>query len=278
MRGEGSTAMPAKPFVSIVVPVYNEEALLADTLTALQEQDYGPYEIVVVDNACTDHSPQIARSMGVRVVTEPRKGVVHALRAGFAAVQGEIVALTDGDTRVPRDWLSRLVANLTRRPDVVAAGGIYAFYDGPLWLRYASLLVNRASWQLIGANMAVWRWAYESIGGLNPNVNLGWDAELGRKLRRRGRVVVDRRLVVRTSARRFQVALWRTWWRYFVNDLWLIFFGRPLFYDFADIRTVSRPQVPRWWPAAVMVLLVALTMVALAAMGPTAQAFGPGGA
>jgi glycosyltransferase involved in cell wall biosynthesis len=255
--------MPASPFVSIVVPVYNEEILLADTLAALQKQDYdGAYEIVVVNNACTDRSPEIARSMGVRVVAEQRKGVVHALRAGFAAARGEIVALTDADTRAPRDWLSRLVANLTARPGVAAVGGIYAFYDGPLWLRLSSLLVNRASWQLIGANMAVWRWAYESIGGLDPRVNLGWDAELGRRLRRVGGVAVDRRLIVRTSARRFQAAVWQTWWRYFVNDLWLTFFGRALFYDFADIRTVERSQVPRWWPA-VTVLLTALAVIAL---------------
>jgi cellulose synthase/poly-beta-1,6-N-acetylglucosamine synthase-like glycosyltransferase len=65
----------ARLHVSIIVSVYSEEYLLADSLAALQQQDYaGTYEIIAVDNASTDHSPDIARAIGVRVLEEPRKG------------------------------------------------------------------------------------------------------------------------------------------------------------------------------------------------------------
>ena len=57
---------------SVVVPAYNEEAFLPETLRSLRRQDYpGAYEIVVVDNNSTDATAEIARSFGVRVVSEP---------------------------------------------------------------------------------------------------------------------------------------------------------------------------------------------------------------
>jgi glycosyltransferase involved in cell wall biosynthesis len=255
--------MSPQPSVSIVVPVYNEALLLADGLASLQRQDYaGLYEIVVVDNGSTDRSAEIARAMGVRVVKEPRKGVVHALHTGYGAVHNDIIAATDADTRVPSDWLSRLVARLTAQPNVVAVGGIYTFYDSPVWLRWASLLTNQLNRQLLGMNMAMWRWAYESIGGVDTAVNLGWDAELGRRLQRIGRVVIDRKLVVETSARRYEVAgLWSSLLRYRINDWWLALAGRPLFYSFSDIRNPSPLRPIRSWPLVAIAALVLALLI-----------------
>jgi peptidoglycan-N-acetylglucosamine deacetylase len=266
---------PSRPFVSVVIPAYNEEYVLADCLTALEQQQYdGPYEVIVVNNASTDHTPEIARSKGARVVDEPRKGNVHALRAGLAAAQGEIVACTDADTRASPDWICRLVSHLTAQPGVVAAGGIFAFYDGPAWLRLGSLLVNQMGWHLQGVNMAMWRWAYEQIGGLDPMVNFGADAVLGLRLRRLGRVVIDRRLVMRTSARRFQAALWKTLWLYWINDLWLALFARCLFYSFPDIRILPAPRPARRRWALAGVVLAVFALLAFSALSPGAQVFG----
>jgi glycosyltransferase involved in cell wall biosynthesis len=250
--------MSTKPSVSIVVPVYNEELLLADSLASLQQQDYtGDCEIILVDNGSTDRSAEIARAMGARVVKEPRKGVVHALHTGYGAVQSDIIASTDADTRVPADWVSRLVVGLTKQSDVVAVGGIYTFYDSPAWLRWATLLTNQLDGQLLGMNMAMWRWAYESIGGIDTSVNLGWDAEVGRQLQSVGRVVIDRKIVVETSARRYQSAgLWSSLLRYRINDWWLAISGKPLFYDFSDIRNPTRSQPVRSWAVIVVAAVV----------------------
>jgi glycosyltransferase involved in cell wall biosynthesis len=238
--------MSTKPFVSVVVPVYNEEELLPHCLAALKDQDYaGPYELIVVNNRCTDRSPEIARAVGARVVDEPQKGYAHALHAGVASARGEIIAITDADTRVPRHWLSKIVTNLTARLDIAAAGGIFTFYDGPRWMRWASLLVNQFCWQLVGMNMAFWRWAYEEIGGINTAVNLSADAELGRQLKRAGQMVIDHRLIVETSARRFQAGLWRAMGRYYLNDLWLWLLDRPLYCDFPDVRQAPRSRLSK---------------------------------
>jgi peptidoglycan/xylan/chitin deacetylase (PgdA/CDA1 family) len=268
--------VPAKPFVSVVVPVYNEEYLLADCLAALKQQDYdGHYEIIVVANACTDASVGIARAMGVRLVDEPRKGYVHALRAGFAAAQGEIIASTDGDSEVPQDWISRLVAGLTSRRDVVATSGVFTFPGGPLWLHLLAETVNRLNPELCGGNMAMWRWAYDQVGGFDPDVNLQADVELGRRLRRLGRIAIDRHLVVSTSPRRFQVAPWQAIWLHAVNYLSLTIFGRIRFYDFPDIRLRPGQRISRRRLLAVTMLLATIGVLLIDAETPGAQAFGP---
>jgi len=268
--------MMGKPFVSVVVPAYNEEYLLADCLAALRHQDYdGPYEIIVVNNACTDRTPQIARAMGTRVVDEPRKGYVHALRAGFAATSGDVIACTDADTQVPPDWISRLVRKLTTRPEVVAVGGTFGFHDGPAWLRLLGQIVSPLNWGLAGANMAMWRWAYEAIGGFDPTVNIGADRDLDRRIRRLGHVVVDRQSVALTSTRRFQAGFWSTLRLYLLNDLWLALFGRPRFHDFPDIRLATPLRAAKRLRPVGAALMVALTVLLyLAAASPDVQLFG----
>ncbi|HYR68617.1 MAG TPA: glycosyltransferase, partial [Candidatus Dormibacteraeota bacterium] len=61
--------------VSVVIPAFNEEVLLAACIDSLLQQDYeGDVEVIVVDNASTDATAAVARSRGVRVVEEPEHG------------------------------------------------------------------------------------------------------------------------------------------------------------------------------------------------------------
>jgi Predicted xylanase/chitin deacetylase len=228
--------MIEKPFITIVVPAFNEEDMIADCLLSLQQQKYeGRYEIIVVNNASTDSTADIAASMGATVVNEWKKGYVHALRAGFSEASGEIIACTDADTRVPLTWLSQ-IASLLAQPNTIACSGTFRFYDGPAWLRFIGEVFGRFNYHLAGANMAVWRKAYMASGGFNAHVNMGADVELGQRLKQQGTLLIEKKLRVDTSGRRFQCAFLQTLWLYYLNDLWLLLFKRPLFYDFPNIR------------------------------------------
>ena len=102
-----------QPRFSVVVPAHDEADLLGATLEALAAQDVdAAYEVVVVDNASTDATAEVARAHGARVVAEPRRGVCRARQTGVDAARGEIVASTDADSLVPPDWLRRLDATL----------------------------------------------------------------------------------------------------------------------------------------------------------------------
>jgi peptidoglycan/xylan/chitin deacetylase (PgdA/CDA1 family) len=228
--------MKHRPSVSIVVPAYNEEELIAECVSSLKRQDYdGDLEIIIVDNACTDKTHDIAASLGVKVLCERKQGYVHALRAGFSEACGDIIACTDADTMVPPDWISRIVKNLSR-PGIVACSGVFTFHDGPLPLRLLGEVAGRMNYHLAGANMAVWRSVYLASGGLDPTVNMGADVELGQRITRIGKLFIDRKLVVKTSGRRWQFAFFQTILLYYLNDLSLAIFNRPAFYNFPNIR------------------------------------------
>src|ERR1700733_2854768 len=113
-----------KPLISVVIPAYNEETYLPACLEALNNQTYpkDKFEIIVVDNNSKDKTPLIAKKAGATVITEKIQGHVFALNAGMKKARGEIIASTDADTRVNKDWLA-IIERVFRDKDVVAVTG-----------------------------------------------------------------------------------------------------------------------------------------------------------
>ena len=78
-------------FISVVVPALNEEKYIGHCLSSLRAQHYPRelYEIIVVDNASTDRTAEIARRFGLKVVFEPQRGVGRARHRGAQEARGE---------------------------------------------------------------------------------------------------------------------------------------------------------------------------------------------
>src|SRR4051812_24373156 len=94
---------------SIVIPVYNEAERLAACLRSIANQAVTPDEVIVVNNNSNDGTAAIARSFDfVRLLSEPRQGVVHARNRGFNAAHGDIIGRIDADTLLPRNWVSQV--------------------------------------------------------------------------------------------------------------------------------------------------------------------------
>src|SRR3989344_4845448 len=86
--------------ISIVIIAYNEKKDIASCLMAMSKQTYRePFEVIVVDNASTDHTPEIAQSfverLPLRVIREEHKGRGAARARGFGEAKGEIILSTD---------------------------------------------------------------------------------------------------------------------------------------------------------------------------------------
>ena len=233
------------PTVSIVVPALNEERLLCLCLNSLQEQDYaGDYEIIVVDNASTDGTREVARSCGVKVVPEPNIGTGWARQRGLLEASGEIVAFTDADTIAPRKWLSTLVHRLMRSQKIIAAAGPYAFFDTGTVGKYISYAMNfifiildnafryvtRKGGTIWGSNFAGKREELLKVGGFDTSIKfLGEDYDLSLRLRERGKVSLIPGLFVLTSARRIKnQGPLCTYWNYIINYFSVLFFYHPL--------------------------------------------------
>ena len=223
--------------ITVIVPAYNEQELIAGCLDTLinQSLDRDQYEIIVIDNQSTDLTTQIVAEKGIRVEKEPQKGYVHAIRRGIEVAGTEIVAFTDADCRVPQDWLNDILEHFVNEQDVIGVGGKLSFYDiHPLSNLFARsvLYFNKA---LPGNNMAIRREAIERIGGIDPTVNLTLDYWLTVKLRRVGKLKIDRKLVVMTSGRRFKKSFTSDI-KYFINVISIFVISKPVFYEFPDIR------------------------------------------
>lgn len=114
--------------ISVVIPVYNDAAMLRECLSALASQSRPADEIVVVNNGSTDDSAEVAREGGARVVTEPVRGILAATTAGFDAAMGDILARLDADSLPPRDWLERVESTLGSLAEPAALTGPGDFY------------------------------------------------------------------------------------------------------------------------------------------------------
>src|SRR5919197_1024137 len=107
--------MQDAPEISVVIPCLNEEAAVG----AVVDQAFDGIrrsgrsgEVIVVDNASTDRSAEIAKAHGATVVTEPKLGYGNAYRAGLARAQGEYIVMGDADGTYPLELLGEFVSSL----------------------------------------------------------------------------------------------------------------------------------------------------------------------
>ncbi len=116
--------------ISFIVPAYNEEHELSNTLTAIRKAASGttqPYEILVVDDASTDATPQIASAAGAKVIPINRRQIAAARNAGARAAQGEYLFFIDADTRINGAHVSGGIAAVQAG---YAGGGARVAMDG----------------------------------------------------------------------------------------------------------------------------------------------------
>jgi len=118
-----------RPLLSIVIPAYNEEARLPESLKEIddfvQAQSYG-VEVIVVDNNSTDATQEVARAAAaerpyVRVLFEPVQGKGAAVKTGMLAAAGEYLFICDADLSMPIEEVSRFVPPALNGHDVAIA-------------------------------------------------------------------------------------------------------------------------------------------------------------
>jgi glycosyltransferase involved in cell wall biosynthesis len=183
---------------TVIVCAHNEERYLPACLHSLLAQTRCPDEILVVNNASTDATGAVAEAIPrVRVVDEPRKGLVVAREAGRLASTGDVLVYIDADCRAPLRWLEHVERRFAHDPDLIALSGPYRFYDWDWWGRLliraydftlapaTQILVKhvlRIGTIFYGGNFAVRRTSLDRIG-FDLSIEFhGEDTNLGRRL------------------------------------------------------------------------------------------------
>ncbi len=204
--------------ISVVIIAYNEEKNIKACLDSfLMQKTNRPFEIILVDNASTDRTAEVASSfidhLPLRIIREPKKGRGAARAAGFKAATGEVILSTDGDTLPPSHWIDALAEYLERHPKSVAV-------SGPCHIDDCSFLTNLlfniiqpltmhlyrvffGHYWLTGSNFGIWKSAYEASGGFNPDSPSSEDTELAFKVKKLGKIRYVPCAVI-SSGRRFR--------------------------------------------------------------------------
>ena len=121
-------ALVHTPFVSVIVPSYNEGVTLNNCIDSLVSQTYPNYEIVIVDDGSTDDTLKVARRLArqhrplIRIVTKENGGKATALNRGIARSKGDIIVCIDADSIFLPNTIEQLVLSFHDK-DVAAVGG-----------------------------------------------------------------------------------------------------------------------------------------------------------
>ena len=243
--------------LAFVIPAYNEEALIGkclESVVAEVARSGRPAGIIVVNNASVDRTGEIARSFpGVTVVDEPKKGLVNARDAGFAASAGyDLVANIDADTLVPPGWLDTVYREFDKDERLVCLSGPYIYYDLSGWNRFLveafyvltkliyllNRYVLRVGSVVQGGNFVFKRQAWADVGGYDRSIEFfGEDTDVAVRLSRVGGVKWTFKLKMKTSGRRLvQEGVFKTAATYTLNFFWVTFRGKPATKDYTDIR------------------------------------------
>lgn len=200
--------------VSAVIPAYNEEGLLPATMSALMAalSTIEKYEIIVVDNASTDRTREIAARFGARIVDETEHNIGKVRNTGAGHATGEVIVFIDADTLVKPGIFEAIIATMT---DPLCVGGSVAVeYESELrraWLRWFMKL-----WPFLGKLFNMRQGAlqfaradiFRELGGYDTTIYVGEDIEFHWRLdklakKRGGHTAFIENPAVLTSSRRW---------------------------------------------------------------------------
>jgi glycosyltransferase involved in cell wall biosynthesis len=200
------------PFVSVIIPVFNDLHRLKKCLQALESQTYrrDRYEIIVVDNGSDENIESIEVLFPrVRISYERSAGSYAARNRGICLAKGEIIAFTDSDCIPTSDWIAKGVEHLQHTKKCGLVGGkIELFYkkpQSPTSIELYDQMTFLDQEKYIGeyhfaatANAFTYKNVIEDVGPFNASLKSSGDSEWGKRVYEAGY-----RLVYANNARVF---------------------------------------------------------------------------
>ena len=195
--------------ISFIIPAHNEEHELPATLAAIRAAASGlqqVWEIIVVNDASTDSTPQIVEEAGARIVSINRRQIAAARNAGARAAQGEYLFFVDADTRINR---VHVIDGMAAMEAGYAGGSARVAMDGfvPIWGR---MLLRGFSSVYFGLNLGAGaflfttRRNFDAVGGFDEQYFAGEEVYFSIELKKLGRFKVLREPVA-TSGRKLRM-------------------------------------------------------------------------
>jgi glycosyltransferase involved in cell wall biosynthesis len=205
------------PDVSVLIPAYNEEALIGKVIDSVHlsfaSMPDRSYEVIVCDNNSTDGTADIAAAKGAKIVVEPHNQISRARNAAARAARGNWLIFLDGDTFLNPQLLKTTLTCLESGKFV--GGGSTIAFDKEVRNSFAILLTH--VWTAIsvqlrlaaGSYIFCTRQAWTETGGFDEQFYAGEEIFFSRKLKRWGRQRGERFKIITgapvvTSARKLE--------------------------------------------------------------------------
>ena len=213
--------LPGSPAISVILPVFNEESHLVESISAILTQDYlGQFYVILALGPSSDKTDEIAQNLAakderVKLIENPTGKTAAGLNLAIAASSNPIIVRVDGHASIPVNYLS-LVVEILKNSGAVNVGGVMAA-EGVTKLEIAvaramrsALGVGASRFHTGGAAgevdtvylVAFLRDAVTAVGGFDERYTRAQDWELNYRLRKKGgKVYFDPRLHVTYSPR-----------------------------------------------------------------------------
>lgn len=237
------------PTVSLIIPAHNEEKYIGECLDAAIKNSNGKFlEIIVIDNASTDKTKEVAEARsGVRVVREEKKGLTQARQRGFLEAKGDILAYVDADSKIPPQWLDDVINEFSSDHTLACLSGPYVYHDisainrffvWSYWNIFAVPTAFVVGYMAVGGNLALRRSVIEKMGGFDTTISFyGEDTNIARRASTYGKVKFKTKHFVYTSGRRFEgQGFIKTGAMYVTNFFSEVFIHKPVTKTYRDIR------------------------------------------
>ena len=233
--------------ISFVIPCYNEEKYIRSCIRSImREASCLPhYEIIVVDNNCTDQTVLIAMQEGVTVVSERQKGVVFARQKGYETAQYDLIANIDADSRLCEGWVEMALLQIAD-PNIVAVTGPLVYDDVSRSLTISTKIYYYLAWFsnkyigvfLQGGNALIKKSALDATNGYDTSILFyGEDTMTAKRIEPFGKIKFSMKLKLYSSPRRLKdQGVINTTWLYLKNYLSITFKDRAATSAYKDYR------------------------------------------
>ncbi|MBN2013939.1 MAG: glycosyltransferase [Candidatus Altiarchaeota archaeon] len=212
------------PTVSVIVPVHNAERIVGECIESILDLNYPKEktEVIVVDNNSTDSTKEVIQKYPVRYLFESRKGQFYARNLAVKNAKGEILAFTDGDCEVDKNWLKNLMRNFTDDKIAGVGGKVVAYNPQTVVEKYSAKYVLIQEWNvkekypyIVTANAAYRRKIIEELGYFDGAQYSGGDVDMGWRVTKAGyKLIYEPDAVVLHKHRTSLYELYRQFYRY----------------------------------------------------------------
>lgn len=199
-----------KPIISIVIPTFNEEKYLEETLLSLKWQNFSiPYEIIVSDSNSKDRTIEIAKKYVDKIVITDRKGIAVGRNLGAKYAEGEYILFLDADTMLLPNALKEIYKEIKKRGvSLVSLPVLPSVFDITLIFYYLvydlfsknSIKIKKP--QVAGMLMCCKKKDFERIGGFNEEMKIVEDYDFSIRIGKIGKVKILNSSLAITSPRR----------------------------------------------------------------------------